>query len=251
MQHLRNLGKRFSGATGAELAAQGHISGAYVKKYDEMFPSSSTSEPASGDKSSGSAREVIFTPDKILVKGKEATPGTYNMGFYEARNLNLAAKQKRQTQNRDLRQANRDYYKALERRTGERVPLGQRKQINPETGLPFDNEKEFMNYRAKARSSYQNKVGKRFGGTKATQDTYVTATAADGKKGGQRFSKQTGLAIIEDNSNQQPVNLSEGSKVTKDKEIKLNSPSNMSSNKSKAPFKMGGYGSKTYNTKNK
>ena len=238
MQHLRNLGKRFSGATGAELAAQGHISGSYVKKYDEMFPSSSTSEPSSGDKSSGSTRNVTFTPDKILVKGKEATPGTYNMGFYEARNLNLAAKQQRQTQNRDLRQSQRDYYKALERETGVRTPRGQRKQINPTTGQPFTNTKEFMDYRNKARSSYDNKVSKRYGGTKATKDTYQTATAEDGKKGGQRFSTETGLAIIEDNSNQQPVNMTEGSKVTQDKELKL---------QMKAPFKMGGFGSKNKN----
>ena len=246
MQHLRNLGKRFSGATGADLAAKGHISGAYVDKYDEMFPSSSTSEPAgSGESSGANKKSVKFTPDQILVKGKEATPGTYNMGFYEARNLNLAAKQKRQTQNRDLRQAKRDYYKALERKTGERVPLGQRKQINPTTGLPFDNPKEFMEYRSKARSSYDNKAGKRYGGTKATKDTYRTATAADGKKGGQKFSTETSLAIIENTANQQPVNMAEGSKVTQDKEIKLNSSSKMSSNKNNAPFKMGGYGSKS------
>ena len=238
MQHLRNLGKRFSGATGAELAAQGHISGSYVKKYDEMFPSSSTSGPSSGDKSSGSTREVTFTPDKILVKGKEATPGTYNMGFYEARNLNLAAKQKRQTQNRDLRQSQRDYYKALERKTGEKVPRSQRQQINPTTGQPFDTPKEFMEYRSKARSSYDNKVGKRYGGTKATKDTYQTATAADGKKGGKKFSTETGLAIIENTANQQPVNMAEGSKVTQDKELKL---------QMKAPFKMGGFGSKNKN----
>jgi len=233
MQHLRNLGKRFSGATGAELAAQGHISGSYVDKYDEMFPSSSTSEL--GGKSSGSTKNVTFTPDKILVKGKEAKPGTYNMGFYEARNLNLAAKQKRQTQNRDLRQSQRDYYKALERETGEKTPRGQRKQINPTTGQPFANTKEFMQFRSKARSSYDNKVSKRYGGEKATKDTYQTATAADGKKGGQKFSTETGLAIIENNSNQQPVNMTEGDKVTKDKELKL---------QMKAPFKMKGYGKK-------
>ena len=237
MKHLKNLSKRFSGATGAELAAKGHISGAYVDKYDELFPSSSTAEPASGESSGTNKKSVKFTPDKILVKGKEATPGTYNMGFYEARNLNLAAKQKRQTQNRDLRQSQRDYYKALERKTGVRTPRSQREQINPTTGQPFDGPKEFMDYRNKARSSYDNKVSKRYGGTKATKDTYETATAKDGKKGGQRYSTETGLAIIENNSNQQPVNMAEGDKITKEKELKL---------QMKAPFKMGGYGSKSY-----
>lgn len=243
MQHLKNLSQTFSGATGAELAAKGHISGAYVDKYDEMFPSSESSSETTTTEGTKSV-DVTFTPDKITVKGKEATPGTYNMGFYEARNLNLAAKQKRQTQNRDLRQSQRDYYKALERKTGVRTPRGQREQINPTTGKPFDGPKEFMEYRSKARSSYDNKVGKRYGGTKGTKDTIRDATVDDAPEGTAVVSMPTGLAVIENTSNQQPVNMTEGSKVTQDKEIKLNSSSKMSSNKSKAPFKMGGFGSK-------
>lgn len=243
MQHLKNLSSRFPGATGAELAAGKHISGAYVDKYDEMFPSSESSSETTTTGGTNSV-DVEFTPDKITVKGKEATPGTYNMGFYEARNLNLAAKQKRQTQNRDLRQSKRDYYKALERKTGEKTPRGQRQQINPTTGQPFDGPKEFMEYRSKARSSYDNKVGKRYGGTKATKDTVRDATADDAPEGTVTADMSTGLAVIENTANQQPVNMTEGSKVTRDKEIKLNSSSKMSSNKSKAPFKMKGYGKK-------
>jgi hypothetical protein len=253
-KYLQDLRNRFPSATGADLASSKYISSSYVSDYDKMFPSSETTSETTTTEGTESV-DVKFTPDKILVKGKEATPGTYNMGFYEARNLNLAAKQKRQTQNRDLRQAKRDYYKALERKTGERVPLGQRKQINPETGLPFDNPKEFMQYRAKARSSYQNKVGKRFGGTKATQDTYRTATAADAPEGTAVVSGTTGLAVIEKAKNNNNAKLSEGSNLNQGTQIELNksnsSTMKMSSNKNKAPFKMGGYGSKTYNTKNK
>jgi hypothetical protein len=237
MQHLKNLSSRFPGATGAELAAGKHISGAYVDKYDKMFPSSESSSETTTTEGTKSV-DVEFTPDKITVKGKEATPGTYNMGFYEARNLNLAAKQKRQTQNRDLRQSQRDYYKALERKTGERVPRSQRQQINPTTGQPFDGPKEFMEYRSKARSSYDNKVGKRYGGTKATKDTIRDATADDAPEGTVKADMSTGLAVIENTANQQPVNMTEGSKVTQDKELKL---------QMKTPFKMGGFGSKNKN----
>ena len=246
MQHLKNLSSRFPGATGAELAAGKHISGAYVDKYDKMFPSSESSSETTTTEGTKSV-DVEFTPDKITVKGKEATPGTYNMGFYEARNLNLAAKQKRQTQNRDLRQSQRDYYKALERETGVRTPRGQRKQINPTTGQPFDGPKEFMDYRNKARSSYDNKVSKRYGGTKATKDTIRDATADDAPEGTVTADMSTGLAVIKNTANQQPVNMTEGSKVTRDKEIKLNSSSKMSSNKNKPAFKMGGFGSKNKN----
>jgi len=257
MAHLKNLSQRFSGATGAELAAKGHISGAYVDKYDEMFPSSESSSETTTTEGTKSV-DVKFTPDKITVKGKEATPGTYNMGFYEARNLNLAAKQKRQTQNRDLRQSQRDYYKALERKTGEKVPRGQRQQINPTTGQPFDTPKEFMEYRSKARSSYDNKVGKRYGGTKATKDTIRDATAADAPEGTATADMSTGLVVIPKTSNSntsssnasnKTTKLSDGDKITKGKEIKGlkgKSAFGMNSNKNNAPFKMGGYGSKSY-----
>jgi len=245
MQHLKNLSNRFPGATGAELAAGKHISGAYVDKYDKMF---SSSESSSETTTTGGAKsvDVNFTPDKIIVKGKKATPGTYNMGFYEARNLNLAAKQKRQTQNRDLRQSQRDYYKALERKTGEKTPRGQRQQINPTTGQPFSGPKEFMDYRNKARSSYDNKVSKRYGGTKGTKDTIRNATTADAPEGTAIADMSTGLVVIPKTSNK-TTKLSKGDKITKSKEIKgLTSKSafGMNSNKNKAPFKMRGYGKK-------
>lgn len=243
--YMKTLREKFPNATGSELAKNDWLSSAGGAAYDKKYPNvSGTSDSESSLESSR------FVPDTIVVKGTPGTPGTYNMPFYEARNLNLAAKQKRQTQNRDLRQSKRDYYKSEKRITGEKTKRKDRKLINPETNLPFETVKEFMEYRAKARSNMQAKAGKNYGATTGTPDTTRKATADDAPEGTTVIDSKTNLAKIKNTSNQKDVKLSEGSSLTKDKQITGligKSAFGMNSNKNKTPFKMGGFGSKTYN----
>lgn len=247
--YMKTLREKFPNATGSELAEKDWLSGAGAAAYDKKYPNVS----GTGDSNSSDISSSTFTQDTIVVKGKPGTPGTYNMPFYEARNLNLAAKQKRQTQNRDLRQSKRDYYRVNLGEDGKKVKRKDRELINPETGLPFDGGsqgKEFMEFRKKARSNMQARAGKNYGATTGEKDTTRGATADDAPEGTPVVDSKTNLAKIKNTSNQKDVKLSEGSSLNEGKQItglSGNSAFGMNSNKNKAPFKMGGYGSKTYN----
>ena len=245
-KYMKTLREKFPNATGSELAEKNWLSNTGGSAYDKKYPNVS----GTGDSSSSDMSSSTFKQDTIVVKGTPGTPGTYNMPFYEARNLNLAAKQKRQTQNRDLRQSKRDYYKSEERLTGEKVKRKDRKAINPTTNLPFETTKELMEYRAKARSNMQAKAGKNSGATTGTKDTTRGATADDAPNGTPVVDSKTKLAKIKNTSNQKDVKLSEGSNLNQGKQItglSGNSALGMNSNKNKTPFKMGGFGSKNKN----
>jgi hypothetical protein len=245
-EYMKTLREKFPNATGSELAEKNWLSNTGGSAYDKKYPNVS----GTGDSGSSDISSSTFKQDTIVVKGTKGTPGTYNMPFYEARNLNLAAKQKRQTQNRDIRQGTRDYYKQLAVDEGKKTKRKDREKINPDTGLPFANVKELMEFRAKARSNMQAKAGKNYGATTGTTDTTRGATADDAPDGTPVVDSKTNLAKIKNTSNQKDVKLSEGSSLNQGKQItglSGNSAFGMNSNKDKTPFKMGGFGSKNKN----
>ena len=231
-KYMAGLRDRFKYATGAELAKGRYISSNRAAEMDTKYPAQQKPQEAS----TKSSRKVEFKPYSVTEPGKPGKPGTYNMPFYEARNLSLAAKQKRQAQNREIRQATRDYYK-IQKELGKKTSRSERKTINPETGQPFT-EKEFMQYRSKAKSSFQDPAKKRYGAEMATKPTTRTAKASDAPKGTVVLDSQ-GNPIYNNNSIKARLN-----KVAE--EMGFNSapaPTQMNMS-NKNPFKMKGYGSK-------
>lgn len=221
------------GLTGAELAAGKWIHKDRIAEMDAKYPAIKEPQNASAE----SSKEVEFKPYTVQEPGKPGEPGTYNMPFYEARNLTLAARQKRQAQNEEVRRATRDYYK-IRKKLGEKVSRKDRKPINPETLQQFT-EKEYMEYRAKAKSSFQNPAKKRYDGKMATRGTTRTAIASDAPEGTVRLDAQ-GNIVSNDNSMKARLD-----KVAKDMGLSYTPPATkMSSNENKTAFKMKGYGSK-------
>lgn len=225
--YMAGIRKRFPYTTAADLAAKNYISKARVSDMESKYPAS---EQPEGEGSTGESKEVSFAPDKVTTPGKPAEPGTYNMPLYEARNLRLSSTQKRKGLKQNIRRATRDYYK-IQKELGKKTPRSERKTINPETGQPFT-EKGFMEYMKRAKSSYVDPAKKRYGAKPATEPTTGTAPA---DKNLPTYDKDGNL-----------ITNSSKARLEKIKNFKYDGIP-MNSNKNKTPFKMGGFGSKTYN----
>ena len=227
--YMIGLRKQYPYITAKEFADKKYISESAISEMDKIAPAS---DPPSGGKET---REVSYTPDTEKVPGTPNKPGTYNMPHLEARNLRLAAGEKRRQQNQELRRTQRDFYKGTDTKRKDR------QQINPETGKPFANKAEFMEYRKKGQSSISHRSGKNYGGKPATLPTT--------KKAGTDPNRDT----FDDQGNiikrSKLSEIKERQKQIDNTKIKVEMPTmpkglTMNSNKNKAPFKMGGYGSK-------
>ncbi len=231
--YMIGLRERFPYTTAKDLAAKKYISESAVSEMDEIAPASDP--PSSGKET----REVSYTPDIEKVPGTPNKPGIYNMPHLEARNLRLAAGEKRRQQNQELRRTQRDFYK------GTGTKRKDRQQINPETGKPFDNKAEFMEYRKKGQSSISHRSGKNYGGKPATLPTTKKAGADPNRKTYDDQGKEIKKSSGNNNFNVDKNALSTSQQMKLDAARRKFSPASMNtSNKNKAPFKMGGYGSK-------
>ncbi len=229
--YMIGLRKTYPYITAKEFAAKKWIHESQMSEMDKIAP---VSDPPSSGKGT---RKVSYTPDTEKVPGTPNEPGIYNMPHLEARNLRLAQGEKRRALKQNIRRATRDYYKGSGKKRGERTP------INPETGKPFDtkNRAEYMEYMKQGQSSFTNKSGKRYDGKPATLPTT--------KKAGTNPNRDT----FDDQGNiikrSKLSEIKERQKQIDNTEIKVEMPTmprglSMNSNKNKAPFKMGGYGSK-------
>jgi hypothetical protein len=231
--YMIGLRKKYPYTTAKEFAAKKYISQSAVSEMDKVAPASDP--PSSGKET----REVSYTPDTEKVPGTPNEPGTYNMPHLEARNLRLAAGEKRRQQNQELRRTQRDFYKGTDTKRKDR------QQINPETGKPFANRAEFMEYRKKGQSSISHRSGKNYDGKPATLPTTKKAGPDSSRKTyddqGREIKKSSGNNDFNVDKNA----LSTSQQMKLDAARKKFSPASMNtSNKNKAPFKMGGYGSK-------
>lgn len=227
--YMIGLRERFPYTTAKDLADKKYISESAVSEMDKVAPAS---DPPSSGKGT---REVSYTPDTEKVPGTPNKPGTYNMPHLEARNLRLAAGEKRRQQNQELRRTQRDFYKGTDTKRKDR------QQINPETGKPFANKAEFMEYRKKGQSSISHRSGKNYDGKPATLPTTKKAGADPNRD---TFDDQGNII-----KRSKLSEIKERQKQIDNTKIKVEMPTmpkglSMNSNKNKAPFKMGGYGSK-------
>lgn len=70
-----------------------------------------------------------------------------NVGYYAARNANLATKQRNKNLDQVLKITKNDYYKGLEIFTGENVKKSEQKPISPWNYKPFESRDDIFKYK--------------------------------------------------------------------------------------------------------
>ena len=197
--------------------------------YNKEMPSGG-SKKSSESSSEGASESVSYEKVDITEKGN---PGFYNPGFWMARNTEKSRQQQEKTGDAIKREAKRDLVRKY-RKAGVKLP-GKRKTlfVNP------DNPTEFLGSgpggfeaRLKSEAEWDTKFKKSYKpiNKQVDQTTDKVRQATSGDAGYENLEVDPSAGV------------NSSSKESKSSNKKNNSPANM-----KTPFKMGGYGSKTYN----
>ena len=198
--------------------------------YNKEMPSGGRSK-SSESSSEGASESVSYQKVDITEKGN---PGFYNPGFWMARNAEKSRQQQNKTLEATKREAKKDLIKKY-RKAGVKLP-GKRKSLFVVPGTLEFVGHEIKDPAFKARLKAESDYNAQFKKGYKPPNKIVDQTP---DKVRQATSTDKGYENLEVDPN---AGINSSSKESKSSNKKNNSPANM-----KTPFKMGGFGSKTYN----